>query len=111
MPDLNLLKNANFIPPSIGGQAEAEIDFSMPLVKDLPRDQVQTAAKIKVTDASIKQVIPNVDLSEGSLLVAFDRNGITATGPVKINGFPSKDIVGASRRAGFQGNSFHRHGA
>lgn len=90
MPDLNLLKNANFVPPSIGGQAEAEIDFSMPLVKDLPRDQVQTAAKIKVTDASIKQVIPNVDLSEGSLLVAFDRNGITATGPVKINGFPSK---------------------
>ena len=90
LPDLNLLKNANFVPPSIGGQAEAEIDFSMPLVKDLPRDQVQTAAKIKVTDASIKQVIPNVDLSEGSLLVAFDRSGITATGPVKINGFPSK---------------------
>jgi len=90
LPDLNLLKNANFVPPNIGGQAEAEIGISMPLVKDLPRDQVQTAAKIKVTDASIKQVIPNVDLSEGSLLVAFDRSGITATGPVKINGFPSK---------------------
>jgi hypothetical protein len=90
LPDLNLLKNANFVPPNIGGQAEAKIDISMPLIKDLPRDQVQTAAKIKVTNASIEQVIPNVDLSEGSLLVAFDRNGITATGPVKINGFPSK---------------------
>lgn len=90
LPDLNLLKNAKFIPPNIGGQAEAEIGISMPLVKDLPRDQVQTSAKIKVTDASIKQVIPNVDLSEGSLLVAFDRSGISATGPVKINGFPSK---------------------
>lgn len=90
LPDLNLLKNANFVPPNIGGRAEAQIDFSMPLVKDLPRDQVQTAAKIKVAGASIEQVIPNVDLSEGSLLVAFDRTGITATGPVKINGFPSK---------------------
>ena len=90
LPDLNLLKNANFVPPDIGGQAEAKIDFSMPLVKDLPRDQIQTAAKIKVTDASIKQVIPNVDLSDGSLLVAFDRSGITASGPVRINGFPSK---------------------
>jgi hypothetical protein len=90
LPDLNLLKNASFIPPSIGGHAEAEIGISMPLVKDLPRAQVETAAKIKVTDASIKQVIPNVDLSEGSLLVAFDRNGITAAGPVKINGFPSR---------------------
>ena len=90
LPDLDLLKNAKFIPPNIGGQAQAEIGISMSLVKDLPRDQVQTAAKIKVTDASIKQVIPNVDLSEGSLLVAFDRSGISATGPVKINGFPSK---------------------
>lgn len=90
LPDLDLLKNANFVPPNIGGQAEAEINISMPLVKDLPRAQVETAAKIKVTDASIKQVIPNVDLSEGSLLVAFDRNGVTATGPVKINGFPSR---------------------
>lgn len=90
LPDLNLLRNVKFVPPDIGGQAEAKIDFSMPLVKDLPRDQIQTAAKIKVTDASIKQVIPNVDLSEGSLLVAFDRSGITATGPVKINGFPSR---------------------
>ena len=62
----------------------------MPLIKDLPRDQIQTNAEIKVTDASIKQVIPNVDLSEGSLLVAFDRSGIKASGPVKINGFPSK---------------------
>ena len=50
LPDLNLLRNANFVPPSIGGQAEAKIDFSMPLVKDLPRDQVQTTAKIKVTE-------------------------------------------------------------
>ena len=98
LPDLNLLKNANFVPPSIGGQAEAKIDFSMPLVKDLRRDQIQTAAKIKVTDASIKQVIPNVDLSEGSLLVAFDQSGISATGPVKINGFPSK--VSWARPAG-----------
>ncbi|HUQ36422.1 MAG TPA: DUF3971 domain-containing protein [Aestuariivirga sp.] len=89
LPDLNLLRNANFVPPNIGGQAEARVDFSMPLIKDLSRDQIQTAAKIQVTDASIKQVIPNVDLSEGSLLVAFDRTGITASGPVKINGFPS----------------------
>ena len=90
MPDLNLLRNANFIPPDIGGQAQAKVDFSMPLIKDLPRDQILTTAEIKVTNASIKQVIPNVDLSEGSLLVAFDRTGITASGPVKINGFPSK---------------------
>ncbi len=98
LPDLNLLRNANFVPPDIGGQAEAKINFSMPLMKDLPREQIVTTAEIKVTDASIKQVIPNVDLSDGSLLVAFDRSGITASGPVRINGFPSK--VSWARPAG-----------
>jgi hypothetical protein len=90
LPDLNLLRNANFVPSSIGGQAEAKVNLSMPLIKDLPRDQVLTTAEINVANASIQQVIPNVDLSEGSLLVAFDRTGITASGPVKINGFPSR---------------------
>ena len=98
LPDLNLLRNANFVPPDIGGQAEAKINFSMPLMKDLPREQIVTTAEIKVADASIKQVIPNVDLSDGSLLVAFDRSGITASGPVRINGFPSK--VSWARPAG-----------
>ena len=98
LPDLNLLRNANFVPPDIGGQAEAKINFSMPLMKDLPREQIVTTAEIKVSDASIKQVIPNVDLSDGSLLVAFDRSGISASGPVRINGFPSK--VSWARPAG-----------
>ncbi len=79
----------------------------MPLIKDLPRDQVQTTAEINVANASIQQVIPNVDLSEGSLLVAFDRTGITASGPVKINGFPSKISWTAARRAGVEGKRFH----
>ena len=90
LPDLDLLKNASFVPLDMGGQAEARVDFSMPLVKGLTRDQIQSSAEINVTGASIKQVIPNVDLSEGSLLVAVDRSGIKATGPVKINGFPAK---------------------
>jgi hypothetical protein len=89
-PDLDLLKNANFVPMNMGGQAEAKVDFSMPLVKGLTRDQVLSSAEIKVSGASIKQVIPNIDLSEGTLLVAVDRSGIKATGPVKINGFPAK---------------------
>ncbi|MGB8314111.1 MAG: DUF3971 domain-containing protein [Aestuariivirga sp.] len=90
MPDLNLLKNAGFLPRNIGGNAEARIDINMPLIKDLPRDQVQSATQIRVTGASIKQAMPNIDISEGTLLVAFDRTGVKATGPVKINGFPSK---------------------
>ena len=90
LPDLNLTKNAVFLPPEVGGLAEAKIDISLPLIRGVTREQIQTKAEIKVSNASIKQVIPKVDLSEGVLLVAFDRSGIKASGPVKINGFPSK---------------------
>ena len=90
MPDLNLIKNAGFAAPKLNGQAEARIDINLPLIKDVPRDRVDSKAVIRVTDASIKQVISNVDLSEGTLLIAFDRSGIKASGPMKINGFPSR---------------------
>ena len=103
LPDLNLVKNAGIIPPNVSGQAEAKVSIDMPLIKDVPRDLVQTHAEVKVSNASIKQVIPKVDLSEGELLIAFDRKGIKATGPVKINGFPS--TISWERAAGAESKS------
>lgn len=97
-PDLDLLKNARFVPLKVGGQAEARVDISMPLIKGLTRDQVRSSAEINVTDASVNQIVPNVDLAEGSLLVAVDQSGIKVTGPVKINGFPAN--VSWQRAAG-----------
>ena len=47
------------------------------------------SATVKITNASILQVVPNVDFTEGALSITFDRKGIVATGPLKINGFPA----------------------
>ncbi len=102
-PDLNLTRNAAFLPSDIGGQAEAKIDINLPLIRGVTREQIQTKAEIKVSNASVKQVIPKVDLSEGELLVAFDRSGVLASGPVKINGFPSK--ISWQRSAGADGKA------
>ena len=90
LPDLNLMRNAGFIPANIGGQAEAKVEINMPLIKGVAREQVAAHATIKVANASVKQVMPNVDLSEGAMLAEFDRTGIKVAGPVKINGFPSR---------------------
>ena len=98
LPDLSLIQNAGFAQLTVSGQAEAKVAINMPLMRGVTRDQIQTKTTIKVANAGIKQVISNVDLSEGALLVAFDRNGIKASGPVKINGFPSK--VSWERAAG-----------
>ena len=98
LPDLNLIKNAGIASPNFSGQAEANISINMPLIKDVPRERVDTHAEVKVSNAGIRQVIPKIDLSEGEILIAFDRKGIKASGPVKINGFPSK--VAWERAAG-----------
>ena len=90
LPDLNLMRNAGFIPSNVSGQAEAKIAINMPLIRGVTRDQIQTSAAIKVANAGVKQVMPNVDLSEGAMLAEFDRTGIRVAGPVKINGFPSR---------------------
>lgn len=89
-PSLNLLKNAGIATPAMSGQAQAQIDINMPLIKDVPHSRVESRAVIKIVNAAVKQVVPKVDLTEGTLTVTFDRQGINATGPMKLNGFPAK---------------------
>jgi Protein of unknown function/AsmA-like C-terminal region len=88
-PSLDLIKKAGFAAPSLNGQATAVIDLALPLIKDVPRERVTASANVKITGASISQVVPNVDFSDGTISVAFDRKGISASGPIKINGFPA----------------------
>ncbi len=90
LPNLNLVKNAGFAMPNLEGDANAFIELRLPLVKDVPRGRVRTKATIKFTNATIKQIIPKIDLTEGQLDVSIDPAGIEISGPVKLNGFPAQ---------------------
>ncbi len=88
-PSLDLMTKAGLTAPKFSGQATAAIDLSLPLIKDVPREKVTAKATVKVTNAGVDNVLPNIDLSDGNLSITFDLKGIAASGPLKINGFPA----------------------
>ena len=88
-PSLDLIKKAGFAAPALTGQATASIDLALPLIKDVPRERVIARAAVKINDAGIAQVAPNIDFTDGTLAIIFDRKGVAASGPLKINGFPA----------------------
>jgi hypothetical protein len=88
-PGLDLMSRVGTSVPKFSGQASANIDLAMPLVKNVARERVTARAVVKITNAGIDNAMPNVDFTDGTLLITFDRKGISASGPFKINGFPS----------------------
>lgn len=88
-PSLDLMSRARLSTARFNGQATANIDLALPLVKNVPRERVTAKAAVKIINASIEDVMPNVDFSDGTLSILFDRKGINASGPMKINGFPA----------------------
>jgi hypothetical protein len=98
LPALNLARNFTGTLPAFSGDANASIDLSLPLTKDAPRDQVNMSATVAVDNAAIKQIVPKIDLTDGSLKLAMDKAGMTLSGPMKINGLPA--TVSWSKAAG-----------
>jgi hypothetical protein len=90
LPDLDLLKTARLDVGKLSGQADMDITLSMPFMKNLPREQVKVSAKAKVTDASLKQALDGIDVTDGSLVVNVEPGRISGEGPVKLNGIPAK---------------------
>ena len=97
-PSLDLFQKSGIKVPNLNGNAIASIDLALPLIKDVPRERVTARMAVNITDASILQVVPNVDFTDGSLALQIDRKGITAMGPLKINGFPA--TISWSRASG-----------
>jgi hypothetical protein len=88
-PSLSFLNTGKMASLDISGEATAKIDIRLPLIKDVPRDRVETNALIKIANAGIQKVVPNIDLTEGTITVISDQQGTKLEGPIKINGFPS----------------------
>ncbi len=89
-PSLGFLNTGKMASLNLSGEATAKIDIRLPLIKDVPRDRVETNALIKITNAGIQKVVPNIDLTEGAITVISDQQGTKLEGPIKINGFPAK---------------------
>ena len=76
-------------PARIGGTAEAQLHFKLPLLNDLKFDQVDYSAKATLTGASIAKVALARNLSDGNFTVDLARTGVHVQGSGKFDGTPT----------------------
>lgn len=90
LPALALIKHSGFDTTRLGGNAQVSVALKLPFIKDAPRDRVSFSARARLTDASLSEALPKIDITEGALELTVAGGKIEAAGPVKINGVPVK---------------------
>jgi hypothetical protein len=86
LPDLNLIKDDLSKLPKIEGQARAIVGLKFPLIKNVPREKVLITQEVSLDEASAKNILPGIDLSEGKFDIGLSKEFITVIGPAKLNG-------------------------
>jgi len=89
-PDLALISNSGIDSSKLGGNAVLDVTLNVPLQKDIPPGSTTFSAKAKLTNASLKDALPKIDITGGTFELAASADKITASGPAKINGVDAK---------------------
>jgi Protein of unknown function/AsmA-like C-terminal region len=89
-PDLNLIKEDLSKLPNIDGKARAIVGLQLPLIKNVPRDRVTVTQEVSLSSASVDNILPGVDLSEGAFKIELTKDMLAVTGPAKLNGVAAK---------------------
>ena len=89
-PALNLIRHTGLDTSKLQGQAKMKVKLSFPMIKDLPKERISVNVAAKLVDASLKDALPGIDISEGKIDLAMEKGVLTAKGPAKIAGIPSE---------------------
>lgn len=103
-PDVNMLKENLDDFPSLQGKASASIGLKFPLIENVPKDRVDVSTDVKLSNVTIGNVVPGVDLSEGEFNVDILDDVIAISGPAKFNALPAQ-IKYQKPRNGKQGKA------
>ncbi|MGH7095929.1 MAG: AsmA-like C-terminal domain-containing protein, partial [Stellaceae bacterium] len=79
---------AGIDPAAVGGKAQVRLHFKFPLLAALKLDELDYAAKVRLTATSIAKIALGRDLSAGDFTVEIARNGLRATGGGRFDGLP-----------------------
>ncbi len=97
------VKNLNVNPdafPDIAGKVSARIAMSLPLIKAVPKERVDFTAALKLTEGTIADVAPGIDLTGANFDIAFNEESMSAKGPARLNGVSSEIDWQKSRKTG-----------
>lgn len=90
LPDLNLVKDDLSKLPKIEGKARAIVNLNLPLIKDVPRERVKISQEVSLSDASVKNILPAIDLTDGDFAIELTKDMLAVSGPAKLNGVAAK---------------------
>ena len=95
LPALGLLRESGVDLPKVTGDATVSLSLDLPLRKDdadvsAKEVAVKMSAKAAIRNASVKNALDGVDLTEGKLDFTIADGVIKTQGPVKLNGIPAK---------------------
>ncbi len=100
-PDIKMIKpEALATLPKASGNGNVKIELQMPLIKDPPKERVQVKTEVALKDATVSDLAPGVDLTNGDLAIAFNQERIDISGPAKLNGQPAKISWSKPREGG-----------
>lgn len=89
---LHFISDFGIDPAKVGGQGSLDAEISLPLVKHVQMEQVDFSGKAHIENASIAGIRENLSLTGGTLDMTVNRTGLTASGPIVLNGVADVDL-------------------
>ena len=87
-------------PTACKATVKALVDLNLPLIKDVPKERVKVTTELSITNASLSNAMPGVDISEWHIQGrSWSRRRFPLTGPAKLNGIASQAELVRSRAA------------
>ena len=86
---LRYARDAGIDPARLGGKADAQLHFKLPLLADLKLDQVDYGAKATLTGVSYAKVAFDRALTDGSFALDLGHDGVHAKGSGSFDGSPA----------------------
>jgi uncharacterized protein DUF3971/AsmA-like protein len=86
---LHYAHEAGIDPARLGGKADAQLHFKLPLLADLKFDAVEYAAKAMLTGVSYAKIALGRGLTDGNFALDLGRAGVHAHGKGKFDAVPA----------------------
>ena len=62
--------------------------LSLPLIKDVPKSRVIVEASARISNTGLKDALPGIDISDGTIDLSVDKGALKASGKAKLEGIP-----------------------
>jgi hypothetical protein len=85
-PKLGYASKIGLKPEEAGGEAQATLDFDFPAEKSLTFARVKIAVDAQIQHVAMKRIRFGQDVTDGTLALKLDQNGMTVSGPVTYAG-------------------------